>query len=45
MCKNEWMGGEKSGEFAQKSEEICVKWTKIARVNKKLGKTYKNKEK
>jgi hypothetical protein len=37
--------GGKNGEGAQKSEGICGKWTKIARMNKKLVKSYKNKEK
>jgi hypothetical protein len=37
--------GRKTGEDAQKSEGICSKWTKFARMNNKLGKTYKNKEK
>jgi hypothetical protein len=39
------IGRRKTGEFAQKSERICSKWTKFTRMNKKLVKSYKNKEK
>jgi hypothetical protein len=45
LGENEGIRGGKNGEGAQKSEGICSKWTKITRMNKKLVKSYKYKEK
>jgi hypothetical protein len=39
------MGEGRAGEGAQKSEKIYGKWTKFAKINNNLGKTYKNREK